>query len=89
MNQVLTTIPTSGLVNGDTVWLRMAKDGPRYTTYYSTDGMNFVQIYNVGASPKRQRQCQRRLFAFNGAGASSDLTATFDYFHVSNRIPTS
>jgi beta-glucosidase len=86
VNQVLTTIPTAGLVSGDTVWLRMVKDGPRYTTYYSTDGTNFVQIYNVGAS---LRNVNVGLFAFNGAGISNDLTAAFDYLHVSDRIPTS
>jgi regulation of enolase protein 1 (concanavalin A-like superfamily) len=86
VNQVLTTIPTTGLVNADTVWLRMVKDGPRYTTYYSTDGLNFVQLYNVGASLS---DVNVGLFAFNGAGTSTDLTATFDYFHVSNRIPRS
>jgi beta-glucosidase len=86
VNQVLTTIPTAGLVNGDTIWLRMVKDGPRYTTYYSTDGVNFVQIYNVGASLTNVKV---GLLAFNGAGTSTDLTAAFDYFHVSNRIPTS
>jgi hypothetical protein len=86
VNQVLTTIPTAGLVNGATVWLRMVKDGPRYTTYYSTDGLNFVQIYNVGASLSNVNV---GLFAFNGAGTSTDLTAAFDYLHVSNRIPRS
>jgi beta-glucosidase len=85
VNQVLTTIPTAGLVTGNTVWLRMVKDGPRYTTYYSTDGTHFVQIYNVGASLSNVKV---GLFAFNGAGISNDLTAAFDYFHVSNRIPT-
>jgi beta-xylosidase len=82
VNQVLTTVPTAGLVNDDTVWLRMVKDGPRYTTYYSTDGTNFVQIYNVGAS---LRDVNVGLFAFNGAGVSNDLTAAFDYVRVSNR----
>jgi alpha-glucuronidase len=86
VNQLLTTIPTAGLVNGDTVWLRMVKDGPRYTSYYSTDGTNFVQIYNVGASLSNVKVGP---FAFNGAGTSNDLTAAFDYFHVSNRIPRS
>jgi hypothetical protein len=86
VNQVLTTIPTAGLLNGDTVWLRMVKNGPRYTTYYSTDGTNFAQIYNVGSS---LRNVNVGLLAFNAAGTSNDLTAAFDYFRISNRIPTS
>jgi beta-glucosidase len=86
VNQVLTTIPTAGLVSGDTIWLRMVKNGSRYTTYYSTDGVNFVQIYNVGASLS---DVNVGLFAFNGAATSTDLTAAFDDFHVSNGIPTS
>jgi beta-glucosidase len=84
VTQVLTTLPTAGLVNGDTVWLRMVKNGPRYTTYYSTDGTNFVQLYNVGASLS---DVKVGLFSFNGAGTSSDLTAAFDDFEVTNTIP--
>lgn len=44
-----------------------------------------MQIYNVGASLSNVKV---GLFAFNGAGISNDLTAAFDYFHVSNRIST-
>jgi beta-glucosidase len=83
VTQVLTTLPTAGLVNGDTVWLRMVKSGPRYTTYYSTDGTNFVQLYNVGASLSNVKV---GLFSFNGAGTSNDLTASFDDFQVTDRI---
>jgi beta-glucosidase len=84
VRQVLATIPTAGLTIGDgTLWLRMVKDGPRYTTYYSTDGSTFVPIYNVGASIANVKV---GLFAFNGAGTSTDLQAAFDYFHVSNPI---
>jgi hypothetical protein len=44
-----------------------------------------VQIYDVGAS---LRNVKVGLLAFDGAGISNDLTAAFDYLHVSNRIPT-
>jgi beta-glucosidase len=84
VTQVLTTIPTAGLLSGDTLWLRMVKVGPRYTTYYSTDGITFVPIYEVGASLANVKV---GLFAFNAAGTSTDLQAAFDYFHVSNQIP--
>ncbi len=83
VTQVLTTIPTAGLLSGDTISLRMVKNGPRYSTYYSTDGMKFVPIYNVGAS---LANIKVGLFAFNGAGTSTDLQVAFDSFHVSNRI---
>ena len=84
VTQVLTTIPTTGLLTGDTLWLRMVKDGPRYTTYYSTDGMTFVPIHEVGAS---LANAQAGLFAFNGAGTTADLQVAFDYFHISNQNP--
>ena len=84
VSQVLTTIPTAGVLTGDTVWLRMVKQGPRYTTYYSTDGVNFTPIYNVGASLSNVKV---GLFGFNGAGTSNDLQVAFDDFDVSNLAP--
>jgi len=72
------------LLTGDTVWLRIVKDGTRYTTYYSTDGSNFVPIYEVGASLTNVKV---GLFAYAGASTATDMTAAFDYFHVSNGIP--
>ena len=80
VTQELTTIPTAGLL-GDTVWLRMTKRGPRYTTYYSADGMHFIPIYNVGASLSNVKV---GLFAWNGPSTSTDLNVAFDYFHVAN-----
>jgi beta-glucosidase len=47
--QVLATIPTAGRF-GNTVWLRMVKRGPRFTTYYSADGTHFSPLYSAGAS---------------------------------------
>jgi beta-glucosidase len=84
VTQALTTIPTAGLL-GDTVWLRMVKSGARYATYYSTDGVNFVPIYEVGASLENVKV---GLFALDGAGTSSDLSVAFDYFHVTNAAST-
>jgi beta-glucosidase len=78
--QVLTTIPTAGILS-NTVWLRMVKVGPRYTSYYSTDGVHFVPIYNVGASLSNVKV---GLFAFAGADTVNDLSVAFDYFHVQN-----
>jgi beta-glucosidase len=84
VRQVLTTIPTAGVLSGDTLWLRMVKNGPRYATYYSTDGVTFEPIYNVGASLSNIKV---GLFAFNGAGTSTGPQVSFDYFDVSNSIP--
>jgi beta-glucosidase len=80
VTQILTTIPTAGLLS-NTVWLRMAKIGPRYTTYDSTDGVHFVPIYNVGASLSNVKV---GLFAFSGADTTNDLNVVFDYFRVQN-----
>ncbi|HEX4012246.1 MAG TPA: glycoside hydrolase family 3 C-terminal domain-containing protein [Solirubrobacteraceae bacterium] len=81
VNQVLTTIPTAGVLSTDTLWLKMVKVGPRYTAYYSTDGATWVPIYNVGAS---LQNVKAGLFAFSGTDTINDLTVDFDYFHVQN-----
>jgi beta-glucosidase len=81
VTQVLTTIPTAGLLSTNTVWLAMNKIGPRYTTYYSTDGVHFIPIYNVGASLSNVKV---GLFAWNGSASTSDLKVSFEHFHVLN-----
>jgi len=80
VTQILTTLPTAGVLS-NTVWLRMVKIGPRYTTYYSTDGVHFVAIYDVGASLSNVNV---GLFAFSGADTTNDLNVAFDYFRVQN-----
>ena len=80
ITQQLASVPTAGIL-GNTVWLRMVKHGPRYAAYYSTDGVTWVPVYEAGAS---LQNVQAGLFAFNGAGTTSDLQVAFDYFHVSN-----
>ena len=83
--QVLATVPTAGIV-GDarTLWLRMVKRGPRYTTSYSTDGASFTPLYETGAS---LRNAKVGVFAFNRNGIASDLDVAFDSFRVSDRWP--
>jgi regulation of enolase protein 1 (concanavalin A-like superfamily) len=79
VTQTLTSIPTAGVLTSNTVWLRMVKRGPRYTAYYSTNGTNFLPIYNVGASLQNVKV---GLFAYSGADTSNDLNVDFDYFRV-------
>jgi beta-glucosidase len=79
VTQTLTSIPTAGVLTSNTAWLRMVKRGPRYTAYYSTNGTNFVPIYNVGASLQNVKV---GLFAYSGADTSNDLNVDFDYFRV-------
>jgi alpha-glucuronidase len=78
VTQSLATLPLAS-APGNTIWLRMVKHGPRYATYYSTDGTQFLPVYEVGQS---LRTTKVGLFAFNGAGTTSDLNVAFDYFHV-------
>jgi regulation of enolase protein 1 (concanavalin A-like superfamily) len=85
VTQVLATVPTTGLLNSNSVWLAMDKRGARYTTYYSTDGTRFTPIYNVGASLSNVKV---GLFAWNGAATTNDLTVSFQGFHIVNRGPT-
>jgi hypothetical protein len=81
ITQVLTTIPTAGVLASNTVWLAMDKVGARYTTYYSTDGVHFTPIYNVGASLSNVKV---GLFAWNGPATTSDLQVAFQHFHIVN-----
>jgi beta-glucosidase len=79
--QVLTTIPTASIMGtGTTVWLRMVKRGPMYTTSYSTDGISFTPIYATGAA---LANVKAGVFAYNRAGTTSDLSVAFDDFRVS------
>jgi beta-glucosidase len=80
VSQVLAAIPTAGRI-GNTVWLRMIKQGPRYTTLYSSDGTHFVPIYTTGASLTNVKV---GLFA-----VGSGPTFSFDYFHAKNSGPAS
>ena len=77
----LTTIPTTGVLTSDTVWLAMNKVGARYTTYYSTDGTHFTPVYNVGASLSNVKV---GLFAWNGPATTNDLKVSFQHFHIIN-----
>jgi beta-glucosidase len=81
VSQVLTSIPTAGLLTNNTVWLAMTKVGPRYTTYYSTDRVHFTPVYNVGASLS---DVKVGLFAWNGPATTSDLKVSFQHFHIVN-----
>ncbi len=84
ITQVLTTIPTAGLLTSNTVWLAMDKVGARYTTYYSTDGVHFTPIYNVGTSLSNVKV---GLFAWSGPATTSDLQVSFQHFHILNGGP--
>ncbi len=81
VSQLLAAIPTAGRI-GNTVWLRIAKSGARYTLYYSTDGSNFSGLYNVGASLTNVKV---GVFAF-GSGSNR---ASFANFAVRNTGPVS
>ena len=83
--QVLTTIPTAPIFGtASTVWLRMVKKGPRYTTSYSTNGADFTALYTTGAALTNVKV---GVFAFNGPATSTDLNVAFDDFRVTNDRP--
>jgi hypothetical protein len=80
---VLKTVPTASLPSGNnaSLWLKMIKSGPRYQTYYSTDGATWTPFYEVGGSLTNVKV---GLFSYNRAGTSTDLTTAFDYFRAGN-----
>ncbi len=82
VNQTLNTTPMNGVLPPDnTIWLRMTKQRYTYTTSYSLDGNTWVPVWSTGATLSN---INVGLFAFNGAGTTTNLKVAFDYFHVSN-----
>ncbi|HEX4698086.1 MAG TPA: hypothetical protein VH857_01840, partial [Actinomycetes bacterium] len=80
VNQTLNALNANAILPADnTIWLRMTKDGARYTTSYSVDGQTWVPVWTTGAT---LTNLQAGLFAFNRAGTTTDLKVAFDYFHV-------
>jgi regulation of enolase protein 1 (concanavalin A-like superfamily) len=80
VTQTLASVPTDPILGaGRTVWLRMRKRGPRYTTYYSSDGRRFRPIYTSGASLSGVRA---GLFAYAGANPIPDLRMAFSGFRI-------
>ncbi len=78
--QVLATAPAAG----STVWLRMTKRGPHYTTSYSFDGVHFARLYTVGAD---LTAVQAGLFAFGQSSPSNGLSVSFANFYAYNHGP--
>lgn len=79
VTEVLSSVPAAQL--GGAVWLRMVKQGPRYTTYYSSDGTHFAELYNTGASLTNVKV---GLFALGESDATVDLAVTFSKLHITN-----
>jgi beta-glucosidase len=78
ITQTLVSGPTSPQI-GHSVWLKMVRRGPRYTTFYSLDGSHYAKLYAVGASLVNTKV---GLFAFSGGAPRTGLTVAFDWFHV-------
>jgi regulation of enolase protein 1 (concanavalin A-like superfamily) len=83
VTQVLTSLPAPALTNG--IWLRMVKQGPRYTTFFSTDGRHFAELYNTGTG---LTGVNVGLFADAGAYPTTDVAASFTGLVVRNTGPT-
>lgn len=80
VTQTLNTLDASSILPANnTIWLRMTKNGPYYSTLYSIDGQTWVPVWRTGATLNNLRA---GVFAFNRAGTSTDLQVAFDYFHV-------
>jgi regulation of enolase protein 1 (concanavalin A-like superfamily) len=85
VSQVLATFPNASRL-GNTLWLRMVKSWQRYTTYYSTNGANFVPFYNVGANLTNVKV---GMFGFSGGAPNNGLRVAFANFAVRNTGPVS
>ena len=75
------SVSGSAVGSGNTLWLRMVKNGNIYSTYYSINGTDFSQIgsgYTLDF-----KNVQAGLISINGSGTNTDLDVKFDYFHNS------
>ncbi|WP_345630256.1 glycoside hydrolase family 3 C-terminal domain-containing protein [Rugosimonospora acidiphila] len=85
VTQTLNTLNANAILPADnTIWLRMSKSGAHYSTSYSLDGTTWVPVWTTGATLNNP---QVGLFAFNRAGATTDLQVGFDSFHVDASPP--
>jgi beta-glucosidase len=85
--QTLTTLPANSIVptTTNTVWFRMSKTDAIYRIYYSVDGITFAPLWTTGAT---LNPVKVGVFAYNRTGTSTTLNVAFDYFNVTNGIPT-
>jgi alpha-glucuronidase len=80
VNQTLNTTPMNGVLPaGNTIWLRMSKDGHTYSTSYSLDGQAWVPVWSTGAT---LRNLEVGPFAFNGAATTTGPEVAFDFVHL-------
>ncbi len=79
-SQILATAGAAG----NTVWLRMTKRGPHYTTSYSFDGVHFAGLYSAGID---LADVQAGVFALGEASPSNGLTVSFANFFAYNHGP--
>ena len=83
VTQTLNTLNANSILPANnTIWLRMTKSGPYYSTFYSVDGDTWVPVWTTGATLTNPKV---GLLAINRAGTTTDLQVAFDYFHVSER----
>ncbi len=80
VTQTLNTLNANAILPANnTIWLRMTKTGPYYSTSYSVDGVTWVPVWTTGAT---LNNLQAGVFAFNRAGTTTNLQVGFDYFHI-------
>jgi beta-glucosidase len=83
VTQTLNTLNANSILPANnTIWLRMTKSGPYYSTFYSVDGDTWVPVWTTGATLTNPKV---GLLAVNRTGTTTDLRVAFDYFHVSER----
>jgi regulation of enolase protein 1 (concanavalin A-like superfamily) len=80
VNQTLNTTSANAIWPADnTIWLRIKRNGPTYTTAYSLDGSTWTTVWSTGATLINPRV---GVYSYSAAAPAGALTASFDYFHV-------
>ncbi|GAA2337307.1 hypothetical protein GCM10009854_11770 [Saccharopolyspora halophila] len=77
--QEITGANAQRLLDGGALWLRLTKTGDAYRAYYSTDGETYRFF---GPATMDRNPTGAGLMAFNRAGESTDLAASFGHFRI-------
>jgi beta-glucosidase len=90
VTQTLANVPTAAIIaagtQNRTLWLRMTKQGTRYTASYSVNGSTWTDLYELGAS---LRDVRVGVYGYSGAAgaATGDFQVSFQGIKITNPGP--
>ena len=80
----------TGALSASTVYLRLVKDGSRWLSYYSTDGLNWLLVWDTSdpsGQPVPLADPLKAGLIIADGGSDTFWPADFDYFNFSRYVP--